>query len=763
MKSLLKGALLCALLLLAPAAYAQIPPSGGSLVGGVTPVTGNCTSGYFMYNNAGLLGCSAGSSSIGFPQAITGGVSGGIPFFSSTTQLSASALLTANEIVLGGGVGFAPAVLGSLGTATTVLHGNVSGAPSFGAVNLATDVTGNLPISNLNSGTGATSSSFWRGDGTWAAPPGAVASFSYTCPATGPLTGAVSFANGVPSEHETSYTVQATDCGYVIETSTATTMPAVPSVVSSGFNVTIFNISGSSPITITGTINGGSSLSLPSQTAVRLVVNASNNGFDAFFNGAGGGSSGLTVGTTTISGGTNGYIEYNNSGVLGELATTGSGNVVQANSPTLVTPNLGMPSALDLTNALNLPISTGLTGSGLNVLTTLQAAVNASGGIVSPTPAAAGDVIYWNGSAWVKLAGNASGTVYLSESSAGVPSWSSGAGSGVSSFSTTCPASGPSTGAVTLPLGIVEVPESTGFTPTAGQCGAWFDVTGTTTATLPTITGSIVSPYFITIKNADVSGHTVTVAGGGANINYNGSSTSSITLSAGQSVGLVINAANTAWAATGTVVGSPPSFSPGYISGDWYFPSYPGQAGLSGSGSVVASTVYCGLAWVPSSVTIKSLGAYFATGTTSSHVSFAIFNASGGRPNTLIDYVAPVAIPTSSNNPANGSLNNVSDTLAQVVYFLCSSQDTAAAVMYSLTITGAAGAGGGAAWVGSPTISVVINGSAALNGVSCTAASTCGTGYAAWSTGSFTWASFTTATWSNVTTISTPVIVMQAN
>lgn len=47
--------------------------------------------------------------------------------------------------------------------------------------------------------------------------------------------------------------------------------------------------------------------------------------------------------------------------------TTGSGSVVLANSPTLVTPALGTPSAVVLTSGTGLPISTGVSGLGSNV------------------------------------------------------------------------------------------------------------------------------------------------------------------------------------------------------------------------------------------------------------------------------------------------------------------------------------------------------------------------------------------------------------
>lgn len=78
--------------------------------------------------------------------------------------------LVANQLVIGNALADLK-TLGSLGTTTTVLHGNAGGPPTFGAVSLTADVSGVLPVANFSTGT-PTGAKFVRDDGVLAIPPG---------------------------------------------------------------------------------------------------------------------------------------------------------------------------------------------------------------------------------------------------------------------------------------------------------------------------------------------------------------------------------------------------------------------------------------------------------------------------------------------------------------------------------------------------------------------------------------------------------------
>lgn len=69
-------------------------------------------------------------------------------------------------------------------------------------------------------------------------------------------------------------------------------------------------------------------------------------------------------------------------GGSGTTTSTGSGSLVLSTSPTLVTPSLGTPSAITLTNATSLPISTGVSGLGTSVATALGTNVGTTGSVV---------------------------------------------------------------------------------------------------------------------------------------------------------------------------------------------------------------------------------------------------------------------------------------------------------------------------------------------------------------------------------------------
>jgi hypothetical protein len=82
---------------------------------------------------------------------LTSGTSGGVLAYTATGTLVSSGELTQYGVVIGGGAGVAPTSTAA-GTSTTVLHGNASGTPTFGAVSLTADVSGTLP--NTSGGTG---------------------------------------------------------------------------------------------------------------------------------------------------------------------------------------------------------------------------------------------------------------------------------------------------------------------------------------------------------------------------------------------------------------------------------------------------------------------------------------------------------------------------------------------------------------------------------------------------------------------------------
>jgi hypothetical protein len=100
-------------------------------------------------------------------------------------------------------------------------------------------------------------------------------------------------------------------------------------------------------------------------------------------------------------------------GGTGVTTSTGSGNTVLSTSPTLVTPLLGTPTSVTLTNATGLPLTTGVTGTlpvanggtGATSLTANNVILgNGTSAVQVVAPSTAGNVLTSNGTTWVSQA-----------------------------------------------------------------------------------------------------------------------------------------------------------------------------------------------------------------------------------------------------------------------------------------------------------------------------------------------------------------------
>ena len=351
MKRLL-GFVLC---IFSSLAYGQINNPGGgngitiTNVAGLASVPGK-TNGTIavVTNGASATDCTVGGGTTVVNCQFNGTIwsqavassSGGTAFSALTTASNTTAAMT-----VGTGASLGPAGTGTI-TATNT-QASAAFAPTADGV-FGVNTTTHLPVFGSNTTTLTWPQTLANAAHKWLNSYSQTAgTFTQTQPACGDLSDVTAFCNLTPGTGVTTFLTTPSSANLLAAMTTST-----------GSGNLVF---GTSPTLVTPVLGTPTSVTLTNGTGLPIST----------------GVSGLGTGVAT-------FLATPTSGNLAAALTdeTGSGNAVFSTSPTLVTPNLGTPSALTLTNASGLPLA-GLANQAADTID-----MNASGSSAAPTAVA---------------------------------------------------------------------------------------------------------------------------------------------------------------------------------------------------------------------------------------------------------------------------------------------------------------------------------------------------------------------------------------